>query len=122
EEALGLTDEQVSRLEEIRDEHSNAQRQRMTEAMSAHQEARQAVQGDTPDFDAYEEALRHASEHMVQGHLSMARAAAESRNALTEEQRNQLQQGMGMMQGMMGGSGMGDGMMQGRGQGRGAPR
>lgn len=122
EESLGLTDEQVTRLEEIRDEFSGAQRQHMTAAMSAHQEARQAVQGDAPDFDAYEEALGHASEHMVQGHLAMARAAAESRDVLTEEQRTRLQEGMGMMQGMMGGSGMGDGMMQGRGQGRGAPR
>lgn len=114
EDALDLTDDQVARLEEIRQEFSGSQQQHMNAAMSAHQNARQALQGGDPDFDAYEEALQEASTHMVQAHTAMARAAIQAREVLTAEQRDRLQEGMGMMQGMMGEPGTGSGMMQGR--------
>lgn len=123
EDALGLTGEQVSRLEEIRDEFSGTRQEHMSAAMSAHQEARRALEGDSPDFGAYGEALYEAADRMVEAHVSMARAAHETRQVLTEEQRNQLGEGMGMMQGMMGGGMMQDGgMMQQQRGGGGMPR
>lgn len=109
-DALGLTDAQRTRLQQIQDDFSGSMTNHMNAAMPAHTTAQQALHGDTPDFDEYEDALREVADHMVQAHLNMARAAAEARGLLTEEQREQLQQGMGMMQGMMGGPGMGGGM------------
>lgn len=115
EDALDLTDDQIGRLEEIRQEFSGTQQQHMNAAMSAHQNARQALEGEDPDFEAYQEALQEASTHMVQAHVAMARAAVQARQVLTAEQRQRLQQGMGMMQGMMGDPGAGSGMMRDRG-------
>ncbi len=86
----------------------------MQEAMEAHGRAQEILGGaDAPDFDAYEEALQDISEKMVDVHVAMARAAVGARDVLTEEQREHLQEGMGMMQGMTGG-----GMMHGEGMQR----
>lgn len=115
EDALDLSDDQVDRLEDIREEFSGSRQQHMNAAMSAHENARQNLEGENPDFDAYEEALQEASTHMVQAHLAMARASVQARQVLTAEQRERLQQGMGMMQGMMGDPGTGPGMMRNRG-------
>jgi len=111
-DALELTDDQVSRLEAIRDEHAGAPRQAMTAAMSAHRRAAEALHGDSPDFGAYEDALGEASDHMVRAHVAMARAAVQARAVLTPEQRERLHSGMQMMREMMGGRGMGPGMMR----------
>ena len=83
--------------------------------MEAHQDAATALEGDSPDFDAYEWALREAADQMVQAHVAMAQAAAEGGAVLTEEQRQQLQGSMQMMRGMMGqgqSEMMGPGMMR----------
>ncbi len=114
-DALNLTEEQRSQLEAIQTEYSDSVEPLMTEVMEAHQEAAAALEGDAPDLEAYERAIRQGAARMVEAHIAMARAAAEARDVLTDEQRQQLQGGMQMMQmmqGMMGGSMMGSGTGQ----------
>lgn len=109
-DALELSDQQRGRLEEIQDETAADAQGHMYAAMAAHREAAEALQPESPDFDAYERALREAADHMVVAHTLMAKVALESREVLTPEQREQLQRGMHMMGQMMGGPGAGGGM------------
>lgn len=113
-DALELTEDQVSRLERIQEDASAARRPHMEAAMSAHRTGAQALQGDSPDFTAYEQALSEAATHMVQAHVAMARASVRAREVLTEEQLGQLHSGMRMMRGMMGRPEMGAMMERGR--------
>lgn len=111
---LELTDEQVRRLEELQESFQNETQSHMTAMMSAHQEAAQTLQGETPDLDAYQQNLQAAANIMVQLPVAMARAAAEGRQVLTPEQLERLQaQGPQMMRGMMGRYGWGDMMPNG---------
>jgi Spy/CpxP family protein refolding chaperone len=110
-DALNLTDEQRSQLDAIQTEFTDSVEPLMAGAREAHQNAAAALDGDSPDLEAYERALREAADGMVEAHVAMARAAAEARDVLTDEQREGLEGGMQMMQGMMGGGGMmGSGM------------
>ena len=114
-EVLDLTDEQRTQLQAIQSEYSDSVQPLMAEVMEAHQDATTALEGDSPDFRAYERTLREAADQMVQAHVAMAQAAADGGGVLTEEQRQQLQGSMQMMRGMMGQgqSGMmGPGMMR----------
>ncbi len=114
-EALDLTDEQRTQLQAIQSEYSDPVQPLMAAVMEAHRDAATALEGDSPDFGAYERALREAADQMVQAHLAMAKAAAKGGDVLTEEQRRHLQGRMQMMRGMMGQgqSGMmGPGMMR----------
>jgi len=97
-DALGLTEDQRIRLQAIQEEHSGSTTGHMRSAMAAHQEAAEALRSDSPDFEAYEDALREAANHMVLAHTGMARAASEAREVLDAEQRGQLQR---MMERMM---------------------
>jgi hypothetical protein len=103
-DVLDLSDEQVLSLERIRD---RVQSQPMPNtAMQANSRAQQALAGDTPDFEAYESALRDAMDAMVEMHVELARATAEAADVLTEQQRLRLNEiGTGMMRGMMMGPG-----------------
>ena len=112
-EALELTDEQRTRLQGIQDRYADAARMPMQSVMEAHGRGAAALQGDSPDFEAYERALRDGAARMVEAHVAMARAAAEARTVLTEEQRARLENVGHMMRGMMGGGG---GMMGPGGQ------
>lgn len=89
-EALGLTDEQVSRLETIGDELAGTVQPLMTAMMASHTTASEALQGDTPDFDVYQQGLQAAANIMVSAHVAMARSQVEARDALTPEQRDLL--------------------------------
>ena len=109
QDELELTDQQVTALESIRDDARAAMQGRMSAMMSAHQAAADALEGASPDLDAYEGNLRTAADLMVQSHLAMARSALEAREILTPAQREMLDaRGMQMMRGMMmhGGPGM----------------
>lgn len=114
-EHLGLTADQVSRLEALRDRASMTARPHMEQAMAAHRQAAAAISADRPDLAAYEAALRAAADHAIQGHTAMAGIAVAARATLTADQRQQLKtmmaemgEGAGMscmmdMMGMMGG-------------------
>lgn len=111
-DALQLSDDQVSRLEEIR---TNIQEERKTHteaARAARKAAHEAMTGEgSPDVDTHEEHLREAADHHVQAHMAMVRAHQQARDVLTEDQRSNVEffgQMMGMMGRMMdrGGHGM----------------
>jgi Spy/CpxP family protein refolding chaperone len=85
-DALDLTDEQVSRLETIRDELAGTVQPLMTAMMASHTAAAEAIQGDTPDFDAYQQGLQAAANIMVSAHVAMARSQVEAREVLTPKQ------------------------------------
>lgn len=106
-DALDLSDEQVSRLETIRDELATTVQPLMTAMMASHTAAAGALQGDTPQLGAYQQNLQTAANIMVQTHVAMAQAQVQARRVLTPEQRERLAvRGMQMMQGAMGADGM----------------
>lgn len=113
-DALELTDDQVARLEEIRDELSGAMQGHMTVMMSVRREAAEALQDETRDLNAYEETLERGASQMVQAHMAMARAADRTRDVLTAEQWEKVrEQGMTGHPGMMRHrSGAGSGMQR----------
>jgi len=101
-DALGLMGEQRAELEAIQAEYQETAAPIMSSMMHFHRDSAESLAGDSPDFDAYEDALREAADTMVEAHVAMARAASETQAVLTDEQRAQLQGRMQMMQGMMG--------------------
>jgi Spy/CpxP family protein refolding chaperone len=111
---LDLTDDQVSRLEKIQQDLQTTVQPQMTAMMSTQSGAAQALQGDAPDFKAYQQSLQAAANIMVQTHVAMAHSQVDARNVLTPEQRQKLQtQGRQMLHGTMGAYGWGNmnGMM-----------
>lgn len=97
-DALDLTDEQVGRLESMRDELTGTVQPLMTAMMSSHTAAAEALRTDPPDFDAYQQGLQAAANIMVQTHVTMARAQVEARDVLTADQLERLRtRGAGMM-------------------------
>lgn len=102
-EELDLSADQVSRLEALRDRARTTAHPHMTQAMQAHAAAAGHLEGDQPDFDAYEAALREAADHMVQSHTAMARAAVETRQVLTADQQARFSQVSHSMGGGMAG-------------------
>lgn len=94
---LELTPEQTSRLEELAQRAEQDLQQHMQPVMDAHARAAEALQGEAPDLQAYEQALHEASGRMVQAHVAAARTAVEAREVLTPEQREQVQESAELM-------------------------
>lgn len=88
QEELGLSADQVRRIEQIQTEAAGASH--MGAVMAAHREAAELLHADRPDFAAYEAKLRAAADHMIQAHTQMARAAVQARDVLTPEQRESV--------------------------------
>lgn len=106
-EALGLSADQVNRLEALQERARETAMPHMHPAMQAHMAAADLLKGDSPDFQGYETKVREAADHMVRTHVAMARIAVDARHVLTPEQRSTLEElGDGMMgggqHGMMG--------------------
>jgi Spy/CpxP family protein refolding chaperone len=85
QEELGLSADQVRRIERLQAEADGAAH--MGAVMAAHREAAELLHTDRPDFAAYEARLREVADHMIQAHTQMARAAVQARGVLTPEQR-----------------------------------
>ena len=99
---LGLSDAQVGQLRAIHQRVCTAAQPHMKLAMEAHQAAMQALQGDTPNLDAYRKQLDQAAAHTVEAQVEMAKGMLEIRKALTPAQRQKLDQmHRQMMQGGM---------------------
>lgn len=110
-ETLDLTDDQSDRLEAIQAEYTEAAEPHMPVMLTAHEDARTALDADPPDLGGYERALREGADGMVKAHVAMAVAVAKARDVLTTEQREQLPRlGMGHMMHRMTGSQMNPGM------------
>ena len=98
---LGLTADQAGRLEALQRSTEAAHQQHMSAAMQPMRDANAILQGDHPDFNRYEAAVRQAAEHHVAAHVAMARAAVDGRAVLTGEQRARLHGAMDSMMPMM---------------------
>lgn len=99
-ESLELTDDQVKRLMTIQKEAQAGMQQHMMAGMKAMQAADKLLDVASPDFAAYEVAMRGAANHMVLAHTGMARADVEARQVLTADQRNHLTLARKMMKEM----------------------
>ena len=87
---LGLSDAQTQQLHTIVQRACTAAQPHMALAMKAHEAAMQALQGDNPSLDHFEDQLENASKHMVAGQVEMAKGMIEIRKALTPAQRQKL--------------------------------
>ncbi len=102
QEALGLTEEQVTRLEVLRERMAQTRAEHMESVRPLH-ERLVGLAGDPGlDLDAYESTLRSLAEEHVAVHVAMARIGQRAREALTPEQREKLRTGMEFMRGMRG--------------------
>ncbi|MDX1567253.1 MAG: hypothetical protein R3223_05590 [Longimicrobiales bacterium] len=120
-EELDLSAEQIARLGQIRERLATVREEETAAATEAGQAAGLALEGETPNFDAYEEALRRRADHHVRIQVATARAAVEARQVLTASQIDQLEAAMagGMSHSGSGGDGNGRGGGTGGGGGGG---
>lgn len=116
--ALGLSDAQVQQIQKIRDDARTTAQKDMQQALKAHQAAVQALMSDNPDTSAFQKNLQQAANDFVSARVAMAQAYVNARKALTDQQRQKLDEGAAMIHelmrqhGMMGrGNSMGWGMM-----------
>jgi Spy/CpxP family protein refolding chaperone len=100
--SLGLSPDQIDRLDETRGRAEAARAERLRQAEAAERAAADALHRAPPDLAAYEAGLREAAAHRVEARLAMARAALEAREILDPAQRARLQAAMEMMHEMMG--------------------
>lgn len=87
---LGLSDAQLQQFHGIIQRACTAAQPHMTLAMQAHQAAMQAVDGDNPNLDHFEDQLDNAAKHMVAAQVEMAKGMIEIRKALSPAQRQKL--------------------------------
>jgi Spy/CpxP family protein refolding chaperone len=113
---LGLTEDQVSRLEQLSEELKGTREQALQEAQTHHDALREAWQADQPDADVVRRYAQQAMEARQAAQLAMVGGAAHARALLTPEQR-------GKMEGWMDGMRIGRQMCSGqRGMRRRAPQ
>ena len=94
---LGLSAEQIGRLETLEKQAEAACSQHMRLGMEAHQAANQLLEAAAPDFAAYTAKMKQAAGQMAEGHVAMAKAALEARAVLTPAQREKVKTMMGQM-------------------------
>jgi Spy/CpxP family protein refolding chaperone len=94
---LGLTSDQVSRLEQLQRDAASACTMHMRLAMTTYQAANRLLEPAAPRFAAYSAKLKEAAGHMVEAHVAMAKAAVAARNVLTAAQRQTVKDRMAQM-------------------------
>lgn len=100
-EALGLTDEQVGKLEALQERLAGTRTAHMEGMQALHRKLAEQATAPEMDLEAYESTLREAADQRVEMHMAMARAGREAREVLTPEQREKLRVGLGFMRGTM---------------------
>jgi Spy/CpxP family protein refolding chaperone len=110
---LELTEAQRAELTAL-EEKLHAEHTMHVQAAGAQEMAAAGLlEAQTPDWQAYEQALAEAANHRVKAHVAMTRVASEADAVLTPEQATRLHHAMGMVHAMMpGGMGAMMGMMQ----------
>jgi Spy/CpxP family protein refolding chaperone len=99
---LGLSDAQLQQIRTIHQRACAAAQPHMTMAMQAHQAAMQALEGDKPSLDHFEDQLDKAAKHMVIAQVEMAKGMIDVRKALSPAQRQKFDEmHRQMMQGGM---------------------
>lgn len=109
-DVLELTDDQVSRLEELREEQKGMMKGMHQGMMAVRGQMQDVTAADSLDMDAYRKAVEGMADQMVGHHMQMASFREQVLDVLTPEQREKVQTGMQMMRHMMGGRGMGGAM------------
>lgn len=89
---LGLTDAQMQQMRAMEQRACAAAQPHMQMAMQAHQAAMQALQGDHPNMDHFEDQLDKAAKHMVEAQVAMAKEMIAFRSGLTPAQRQKMDQ------------------------------
>ena len=105
---LDLTEQQLSRLEQLGEDVKGAHEQAMQQAQASHDALREAWQADQPDADVVRRYAQQAMEARQAAHLAMVGSAAQAKALLTPEQRDRME-------------GWLDGMRMGRQMRRGQP-
>jgi hypothetical protein len=96
-EALGLSGEQVGRLEGIERELGEAREAHRAQMGPLHQQLMEAQRAEAPDLERIEGVLERLAEAHVQGHLQMLRLGQRAMEVLTSEQRANVRYGMRLM-------------------------
>ncbi len=105
-EALGLSDEQVGKLEGIEGERGEAHEAHKAQMGPLHQQLMEAQREEAPDLERIEGVLGRVAEAHVQGQLQKLRFGQRAMEVLTPEQRANVRYGMRLMKKKMR-SGMG---------------
>ena len=87
---LGLSDAQLQQIRTIHQRACAAAQPHFTLAMQAHQAAMQALQGDNPNLDHFEDQLDKAAKHMVEAQVELAKGMIDVRKALSPAQRQKF--------------------------------
>jgi hypothetical protein len=90
QQKLGLSSAQVARLEALQKDAQPNCVHHMQAAMTAHQAANQLLDANKPNLTAFAAELKGAANHMVEGHVVMAKAAVAARGVLTAAQQQTL--------------------------------
>jgi Spy/CpxP family protein refolding chaperone len=98
EDSLGLSQEQVDRLTAMREEAHTAMKEHMEAARDARTRAHEIMTGESPDLDAFRQALQEAASHTVEAQTAMARVHMEAGEVLTDDQRETLRSITGAME------------------------
>lgn len=105
-ERLDLTDDQVTRLEELQSRMDELRSSHRTEMLSVREELGSLRAADDLDLDRYESLLRRQADLRVEMQVQMARTRREALGVLTDEQRSELSAGAAAMGRMQPGAGM----------------
>jgi len=89
---LGLTEEQMKRLTEIRDNFKNEADRIKKEAVGAREELNALMKQEQPDLNAVEGKLKQISSLRIDFVMKNLRAHEDARNVLTDEQKAKLKE------------------------------
>lgn len=106
-DVLELTEDQVARLEELREKQQSMMQGMHKGMMAVRSQMQDVTAADSLDMEAYRKAVEGMADQMVSHQMQMASFREQVLDVLTPEQREKLQTGMQMMRHMMGGRGMG---------------
>ena len=104
-DVLELDDDQVARLEELREKRQGMMQGMHQGMMAVRGQMQDAMAADSLDMEAYRNAVEAMADQMVGHRMQMARFSEQVLDVLTAEQREKLRTGMRMMRHMMGGTG-----------------
>lgn len=111
-DALGLTAEQVTRLDSLQAQLTDTWQTHHATMQGVHQEMGELRQAQEPDLDRYQKLMQQMASSGAAMHVRIAKLSQEAERVLTPDQRSKVRYGMSLM-GQRGG--MGSGGMMGRG-------
>jgi len=99
--SLGLSEDQVQRIEDIEERSGKEQAEHTGLATEAQRAAMAALHAQNPNLQEYEARLREAASHGVEAQLALARGSIRAREILTAAQREQLRSAVEAMRELM---------------------